>query len=281
MNAVWRVAGCSIPLDRPLIAGILNVTPDSFSDGGRLDPVVATDHAVQMVEDGADLIDIGAESTRPGRPDPVPMELEWQRLEPVLERVASRLPDTPVSVDTVKSEIARRALQCGAVAINDVSALRTDAAIADHCAESGAGLIMMHSRGDVSTMATYEFAQYENVAEEVAAELGHATEEASRRGVERSQMVLDPGFGFSKTPDHTFEVFRHLATLAALGYPLMVGPSRKRFLGAVTGREVDHRDVATAAACGAAYLLGAHIFRVHAVSPTLDALRVVAAVRGA
>ncbi len=281
MNAAWRVAGSSIPLDRPLIAGILNVTPDSFSDGGRLDPDAATDHAFRMVEEGADLIDIGAESTRPGRPDPVPMEMEWQRLGPVLDRVASRIPDVPVTVDTVKSEIAQRALESGAVAINDVSALRSDAAIADRCAESGAGLVMMHSRGDMSTMATYELAQYENVAEEVAGELDSAVGEATRRGVERSQIVLDPGFGFSKTAEQTFDVFRHLGALSALGFPIMVGPSRKRFLGAVTGREVEQRDVATAAACGAAYLLGAHIFRVHAVAPALDALRVVAAVRGA
>jgi len=281
VNAAWRVAGSSIPLDRPLIAGILNVTPDSFSDGGRLDAEAAADHAVRLVEEGADLIDIGAQSTRPGCPDPVPLEVEWQRLEPVLDRVASRIPDVPVSVDTVKSEIARRALQSGAVAINDVSALRSDAAIADRCAESGAGLIMMHSRGDLSTMATYELAQYDNVIEEVVRELDSALAEATRRGVERSQIVLDPGLGFSKTPEQTFEAFRHLPALLALGYPIMIGPSRKRFLGAVTGRDVEHRDVATAAACGAAYLLGAHIFRVHAVAQTLDALRVVAAVQGA
>lgn len=277
----WRIASGSVPLDRPVIAGILNVTPDSFSDGGRLDPEEAVEHAAAMVEDGASLVDIGAESTRPGRPEPVPVEEEWQRLGPVLERLAQRLPNTPVSVDTVKSEIARRALQSGAGAINDVSGLRLDPAIADCCAEARAGLILMHSRGDVSTMATYDHAVYSEVPAEVVSELRDARDVAIDRGVDSDSIVVDPGLGFSKTHEQTFEAFRHLPALSVLGHPIMVGPSRKRFLGAATDREVGERDVATAAACSAAYLLGAHIFRVHAVGPTRDALQVVAAVRGA
>ncbi len=277
----WLVAGTTVSLEQPLIAGILNVTPDSFSDGGRLDPDIAVEHAVAMVEEGATIVDIGAESTRPGRPDPVSLEEEWRRLSPVVGGVAARLPGTLVSVDTVKAEIARRALEGGAAVINDVSGLRHDPAIADRCAEAGAGLILMHSRGDVSTMATYDHAEYTNVAGETANELDAARDRALERGVERARIILDPGFGFSKTPEQTYDVFRHLPTIVSLGQPVMVGPSRKRFLGAATGRDVLERDVASAAACAAAYLLGAHIFRVHAVGPTRDALNVAAALRGA
>ena len=275
------VAGSTILLDHPILVGILNVTPDSFSDGGRMDPTEAVDHAQRLADEGADIIDIGAESTSPGRPAPVPAAEEWNRLRPVLEGVAARVPGTLVSVDTVKSETARRALQEGASIVNDVSGLRGDPAIADVCAESGAGLILMHSRGDVTTMASYDHAEYDDVPKEVVAELSVACDEARRRGVDRASVVVDPGFGFSKTPEQTFEAFRHLPMLGALGYPIMVGPSRKRFLGAVTDRDVDDRDVATASACAAAYLLGAHLFRVHAVGPVRDALRVAAAVRGA
>ena len=266
-------------LDPPIIVGIVNVTPDSFSDGGAyLDPDAALEHAEHLVKDGATMLDIGAESTRPGRPSPVPEVEEWRRLEPVLTGLEKRIPTIPVSVDTTKSEIARRAIEVGAVAINDVSGLRDDPAIADCCAEAGAGLVLMHSRGSVSELATYDHAVYADVSREVVAELATARDTAVQRGVRREQIVVDPGFGFSKTPEQTFTTFRHLASLQALGQPIMVGPSRKRFLGQVTGREAADRDVATAAACAMAYALGARLFRVHAVSPTRDALAVATAI---
>ncbi len=278
----WVMARGTVTLDRPRIVGIVNVTPDSFSDGGRfLDPDDALRHAKGLVADGADLLDIGAESTRPGRPKPIGAEEEWRRLGPVLSALAARLPEVPVTVDTVRAQTARRALEEGAWAINDVSALRLDPDLANVCAEYGAGLVLMHSRGDISQMATYDDARYGHVAGDVAEELRAALEVATRRGVRRERIVLDPGIGFSKTPEHNLALLRDLGTVAGLGPPLMVGPSRKRFLGVVTGRDVGERDQATAAACVVAYLGGASLFRVHAVRPTRDALAVAQAVRSA
>lgn len=278
----WRTARGAVSLDRPVIVGILNLTPDSFSDGGRYtEPSTALRHAEAMLEAGARMLDVGAESTRPGRPDPVSPDEEWRRLEPVLTQLARRLPDTPVSVDTVKAETARRALDTGAWAINDVSGLRLDPAIADVCAACGAGLILMHSRGGVADMATYDHATYERVADEVCHELERSVAVAEEHGVSRAAVVVDPGFGFAKRPEHNFQMLRDLAALRALGLPIMVGPSRKRFLGVATGRDVAERDDATAAACVAAYERGASLFRVHAVRPTADALAVARAVREA
>lgn len=270
----------ALSLERPVIVGILNVTPDSFSDGGRfLDPERALAHAVALVEQGAHMLDVGAESTRPGRPEAVPAAEEWRRLGPVLERLAAQLPEVPVSVDTVKGEVALRALDAGAWAINDVSGLRLDPGIAQACAAAGAGLILMHSRGSVRTMATYDDAVYDDVTQEVVTELRAALERAQALGMPRERVVLDPGLGFAKRPEQTYEVLRHLPALVGLGRPVMVGPSRKRFLGTVTGRSVAERDVATAAACLAAYELGARLFRVHAVAAVRDALAVGLAVR--
>ena len=265
--------------DRPVIAGILNVTPDSFSDGGQfLDPAAALAHAATLIEEGADILDVGAESTRPGRPEPVYASEEWRRLEPVLAGLARQFPSIPVSVDTVKSEVARRALDAGARMINDVSALRLDPGIADVCAEHDADLILMHSRGTVSDMATYDRASYEDVAGEVTRELGEAVKVAEGRGVTRDHLLVDPGLGFSKRPEHNVEMLRRLDVLAALGLPIMVGPSRKRFLGQLTGKDVGDRDRATAAACVAAYFHGARFFRVHAVAVVREALQVAHAV---
>ncbi len=268
----------AVPLERPAIVGIVNLTPDSFSDGGKyLDPDQALAQAEALVADGATMLDLGAESTRPGTAAPVPEDEEWRRLEPALTAVVSRFPQVPVSVDTVKAVTARRALDAGAWAINDVSGLRLDPGIADACAAQGAGLILMHSRGDVSTMATYQHAQYADVAAEVAQELAAAVALAERRGVPRERMVLDPGLGFSKTPEQSYQALRGVPALARLGHAIMIGPSRKRFLGAVTGREVMEREVATAAACALGWVLGARLFRVHQVGPTRDALAVACA----
>lgn len=264
-------------MERPVVVGIVNVTPDSFSDGGRyLEPDRALAQAERLVADGATMLDLGAESTRPHMA-PVSADDEWRRLEPVLTGVVLRFPEMPVSVDTVKAVTARRALDAGAWAINDVSALRLDSGLADACAEHGAGLILMHSRGDVRTMATYEHATYQDVIEEVGRELQAAVTRAEQRGVPRARIVLDPGLGFSKTPEQSYQVLGGLPELARLGLPLMIGPSRKRFLGAATGRDVTDRDLATAAACALGWLLGARLFRVHAVGATRDALAVACA----
>jgi len=278
----WRTARGALTLDRPLVMGILNVTPDSFSDGGRwLDPSAALAHADRMLAEGADLLDVGAESTRPGRPAPVPADEEWRRLAPVLNDLARRVPAVPISVDTVKAETARRALEAGAWIVNDVTGLRRDPALADVCAAAGAALIVMHSRGDLADLATYAHATYGALMSEIAEELAGMVRTAEARGVAPAAIAVDPGFGFAKRPEHNLQVLDRLAALRALGRPIVVGPSRKRFLGVVTGRDAGQRDAATAAACVLAYERGAHVFRVHAVAPTRDALRVAHAARTA
>ncbi len=234
-------------------------------------------HAEQLASEGAGMLDVGAESTRPGA-SRVPPEEEWRRLHPVLEALARRLPAVGLSVDTTRSATAARALEAGAWAINDVSGLRLDPGIADACARHGAGLVLMHSRGSVEDMASYALADYrDDVATEVARELEEAVHRAVTRGVSRERVVVDPGLGFAKTPEQSVATLRGLATLARLGLPIMVGPSRKRFLGEITGRDLHQRDIATAAACAVAYLHGASIFRVHAVAPAKDALAVARA----
>ena len=277
--ASWDLACGSLSLERPVVVGILNLTPDSFSDGGRYaETAAALEHAEEMLRQGAGMLDVGAESTRPGRPDPVLATQEWERLAPVLGELVRRFPDVPLSVDTVKSETARRALDAGAWAINDVSGLRLDPGIADACAEHGAGLALMHSRGSVEDMATYDHATYRNVAGDVAQELSESVDRARSRGVAVSKLALDPGFGFAKRPEQNFELLSRLSSVALLGQPVMVGPSRKRFLEAATGKGVTQRDPATVGACVTAYWLGARLFRVHSVGPAVDALAVAHAV---
>ncbi len=276
----WIMARGSIDLCSPVVVGILNVTPDSFSDGGQfLEPEAALRHADDLLEAGARMLDVGAESTRPGRTQAVAAEEEWGRLEPVLDGLARRYPEIPVSIDTVKAETAELALTAGAWAVNDVSGLRMDPRIADVCAKHGAGLILMHSRGTLSDMATYDHAHYEDVAAETTFELDRSVDCATSRGLGRDHIVLDPGLGFSKRPEQNYQILNRLRTVAALGFPVMIGPSRKRFLGDATGTEVGERDVATAAACAAAYMEGAGLFRVHAVRPVREALDVASAIR--
>ncbi len=276
----WGMVRGTISLDHPVVVGILNVTPDSFSDGGRyLGSDAAIRHAEYLLECGADMIDIGAESTRPGVSRRLSPSEEWLRLEPVLRESVRRFPSVPVSVDTVNPETGRRALDVGAWALNDVSGLRLDAGIASVCAEYGAGLILMHSRGNLGEMSTYQYAEYDDVATEVATELQHSVRVAEEHGVSRDRIVLDPGLGFAKRPEHNYAVLRGLTVLAALGLPVMVGPSRKRFLGQVVGADVSERDNATAAACVAAYALGAGLFRVHDVHRVREALQIAHAVR--
>lgn len=280
---VVETARGSIALEAPVLVGILNVTPDSFSDGGEfLEPAAAVRHAESLIAAGAGMLDVGAESTRPGQPDPVGADEEWRRLEPVLRQLVLRFPDTPLSVDTVKGETARRALDVGVWIINDVSGLRLDPEVATVCAAAGAGLVLMHSRGPFRSIASYDHATYDDVVGEVLAELREAVGTAEERGVAPESIVVDPGLGFAKRPQQNLEVLQRLTAFGALGRPVMVGPSRKRFLGVVTGRDAPHdRDAATAAACAVAYANGARLFRVHNVAAVKDALDVSYAIGSA
>ncbi|HUL50065.1 MAG TPA: dihydropteroate synthase [Gemmatimonadales bacterium] len=270
----WSIAGESVPLDAPVLIGVLNVTPDSFSDGGR---IIGTEAGVARAErlkaDGCRVLDVGGESTRPGS-TPVPVSDELARVIPVVEAIVNRGLG-PVSVDTRKSEVARAALAAGAAVINDVSGGRFDPALLSVVAGARAGLILMHSRGTPETMDG--LATYRHVAGEVAGELSDCAEHALAAGIERDRVVLDPGFGFAKTVEQNFRLLDELASVVGLGYPVAVGPSRKRFLGAATGRPVQDRDRATALACALAWERGARLFRVHDAGLAREALSVASA----
>ena len=270
----WDIAGRRVTLDHPVLIGIVNVTPDSFSDGGRfatLDRAIA--QAERLASEGCELLDVGGESTRPGAP-PVSDADEIARVAPVIEQLARRGLG-PVSVDTRKAAVARAALAAGAAVVNDVSGLSFDPALARVVGDAGAGLIVMHTRGTPETMDS--LAVYRHVAAEVAAELGVAAARAEAGPVARERIVVDPGFGFAKTPEQNFRLLDELATIVGLGYPVAVGPSRKRFLGAATGRPVEDRDRATAVACALAWERGARLFRVHDAALAGEALRVAGA----
>jgi dihydropteroate synthase len=278
---LWQTARGPIALDRPVLMGILNVTPDSFSDGGRyagLDAALV--QAEMLLEAGASVIDVGGESTRPGRSETVPAEVELERVVPVVEALARRHPTLVMTVDTVKSAVARAVLGAGAAAINDVSALRVDPVMAATVAAARAGLVLMHSRGGLLEIASYAHATYTDVLAEVVAELRAAITAAGAAGVATQAIAVDPGFGFSKTVEQNILLFDQLEALHALGRPVLVGPSRKRFLGAVTGQPVEARDRATAAACALAWERGARIFRVHDVAAARDALSFASALGG-
>jgi dihydropteroate synthase len=274
----WDIAGRRVTLDHPVLIGIVNVTPDSFSDGGRfttLDRAIA--QAERLASDGCELLDVGGESTRPGAA-PVSDADEIARVAPVIEQLARRGLG-PVSVDTRKAAVARAALAAGAAVVNDVSGLSFDPALARVVGDAGAGLIVMHTRGTPDTMDS--LAVYRHVAAEVAAELGVAAARAEAGSVARERIVVDPGFGFAKTPEQNFRLLDELATIVGLGYPVAVGPSRKRFLGAATGRPVEDRDRATAVACALAWERGARLFRVHDAALACEALRVAGATTSA
>jgi len=267
----WAIRGAELKLDQPVIIGIVNVTPDSFSDGGRLGTVeAAVEHGAQLTAQGARMLDVGGESTRPGAA-PVPAREEIERVVPVIRELARRGLG-PVSVDTRKADVARAALDAGAAAVNDVSGLTFDASLGGVVAGAAAGLIVMHMRGTPDTMDS--LAHYQHVAPEVAAELEGAVARAGEAGVAKDRIAVDPGLGFAKTAAQNFRLLDELATIAALGYPVAVGPSRKRFLGSVTGRPVEDRDRATAVACALAWERGARLFRVHDVATTREALSV-------
>jgi dihydropteroate synthase len=256
---------------RPSVMGIVNVTPDSFSDGGvHLDPDVAAASARRMVADGAAIVDIGGESTRPGS-DGVSLEEELRRVEPVLEALAGTV---PVSIDTSKAEVARRSVALGAELVNDVTALRADTAMAGVVADCGAYLCLMHMLGEPRTMQ--ESPRYEDVVSDVAAFLEERLAFAVAAGVQEDRICLDPGIGFGKTTDHNVQLLRRLDEIAALGRPVLVGGSRKRFLGRLLG-DADATTSSLSASLGiavAAVARGATIVRVHDVRETVDAVTV-------
>jgi len=270
----WGIRGGEVSLDKPLIIGIINVAPDSFSDGGHLaSPDAAIEHGARLISDGARLLDVGGESTRPGA-DPVPVKEEIARVVPVIAGLKHR--DLgPISVDTRKAEVARAALDAGAAGINDVSGLSFDAELTTVARDAQAGVILMHMRGTPATMD--DLAKYGHVAREVAAELAAGAAKAEQGGIASERIVLDPGFGFAKTATQNFRLLDELATIVALGYPVAVGLSRKRFLGAATGRPVEDRDRATAVACALAWERGARLFRVHDVALAREALALASA----
>ncbi|AMY07438.1 Dihydropteroate synthase [Luteitalea pratensis] len=259
---------------RTLVMGILNVTPDSFSDGGCHDDVPrAVEAALAMVAAGADVIDVGGESTRPGAAL-VDQAIERARVVPVVAALAAQLP-VPISVDTTKALVARAAIDAGAVMLNDVSGLRHDAGVAAVAASAGVALVLMHMRGSTADM--YRQASYVDVAKEVAAELAWSVQAAERAGVSREALVIDPGLGFAKQAGHSWEILARLdhPALLALDLPMLVGASRKSFLQAAVGEcPARERDPASAAAATVAVLSGAHIVRVHDVRGSVQAVRV-------
>ncbi len=264
-----------LPLDRPLVMGIVNVTPDSFSDGGmHASPSAALEHALSLIEEGADMLDIGGESTRPDA-SPVTVEQELRRVLPLVE--ALRGGSIPLSVDTSKPEVMRQAIAAGASLINDVNALQAPGALAA-VAASGVGACLMHRRGDPRTMQLAP--RYDDVAAEVGTFLGARLAAALDAGISRDRLLVDPGFGFAKNLQHNVELLRHLDRFEALGVPILAGLSRKSMLGAITGREVGERLPASIAVAVLAVLKGAKVVRVHDVGATKDALKIVSAIEG-
>ena len=285
----WKIKNGSLPIgERTLVMGILNVTPDSFSDGGRFFSLnQALEHAQQMISEGADIIDIGGESTRPGNEGPVSAHNEIDRVVPVIEGVAKSSPDIPISVDTTKSEVARAALQAGAAIVNDISALRFDFYIADVSAREGAGLVLMHSRGTPATM--HRLPPVAEIMQEVVSSLAASIKMAERRGVQRESIVIDPGIGFGKSQEQNLELLAKLEEFGAEfpDLPILVGTSRKSFIGRILADENDtpipaeERTFGTMASVAAAVLKGANIVRVHDVKATVEIVKVLDAIKRA
>jgi dihydropteroate synthase len=276
----WQVRGRGLPLDRPIIMGVVNVTPDSFSDGGQFFSVdAAVARAKQLRSEGADVLDVGGESTRPQGATAVDVAEELQRVVPVIRALAAEVPDVVLSVDTVKSEVAERALDAGAHIVNDVSGFRLDPRMGEICATAGAGVVLMHSRGGVSEMGTYAFARYDDVVDEVFAELRERVTDARAAGIAAACIALDPGIGFAKRSGHSLAMLAALPELATWGHPVVVGVSRKRFLGEIAGVTAPaERLHATVGANVAALERGARVFRVHDVAPNRQALDVAWAI---
>jgi dihydropteroate synthase len=274
---IWRLRGLDLTLDRPRIMGVVNVTPDSFSDGGKfLEADAAIEHGLRLIDEGADLIDVGGESTRPGAAV-VSVDEELERVAGVVEALAAA--GALVSIDTSKAQVAAGAIEAGAVVINDVTAL-ADPEMAVVASRHQVGLVLMHMQGTPRTMQNEP--RYTDLVGEVSGFLVERAAAAETGGVERSSIAIDPGIGFGKTVDHNLVLLRELGVLADLGYPLVVGTSRKSFLGKVTGAsDPGDRDLASAVSVALAVERGANIVRVHNVSACREAaLLALAIVRG-
>jgi dihydropteroate synthase len=264
----------------PVLVGVLNVTPDSFSDGGDFsDPERAVARAATMLDEGAHVIDVGGESTRPGS-DPVSPDEEWRRVVPVIQGILADRPEAIVSIDTYRAEIAGAALEAGARVINDVTALRGDPRMADVVAGARCPVILMHMLGEPKTMQREP--RYDDVVREVRDFLANRVEHAAAAGVQEENIILDPGIGFGKTLEHNLALLRHLDSLVELGFPVLVGASRKSFMGRLTGvEEARDRIPGTVAANVIAYERGATFFRVHDVRANREALAVAWAILNA
>jgi dihydropteroate synthase len=275
IEAGWRTSCRVIDLSKPVLMGVLNITPDSFSDGGRyFEQGAAVERVARLQEEGADIIDIGGESTRPGSLR-VDEDEELRRVLPVIEAARAQV-DAAISIDTSKAAVARAALEAGAEIINDISGLRFDPRIAGLAAESGAGLVLMHIRGTPRTMQ--QDIHYDDLIDEVRAELADSARRALDAGCRTEQLVVDPGVGFGKTAEQNLVLIDEVDKISALGYPVLVGPSRKSFIGKTLGLEVEERLEATLAACVIALLRGARIFRVHDVVAARRALDMAEAI---
>lgn len=265
-----------LDLTHPRVMGIVNVTPDSFSDGGQFDSAErAIEYALMLVEEGADILDIGGESSRPGA-EPVALDEELLRVIPVVERLAGKI-GVPISVDTYKPEVMRAAIAAGADVINDIRALQESGAL-DVVAASNVGVCLMHMQGTPQTMQ--QDPRYEDVTAEVRNFLEARARAVVATGIARERIMLDPGFGFGKRSEHNIALLRHLASLCALGYPVLVGLSRKSVLGHLTGSSIGQRLPASIAAAIISAMKGAKILRVHDVAATVEALKIAAAAEG-
>ena len=259
----WNLTG------QTKLMGIVNVAPDSFSDGGQFDSVTAAvEHALRLAEEGADILDIGGESTRPGAA-PVPLEEELRRVVPVVRELARRT-QVPISIDTYKAEVARQCLAAGAVIVNDISGLTFDADMPIVCRESSCGVIVMHIQGTPQTMQLEP--KYDDVVADVCRHFERRLDDLEAAGIARERIVLDPGIGFGKTAEHNLQLLSHIAELHVLGRPVLIGHSRKRFLKKVLGREIEERNAGTIGVSIALAEQGTEILRVHDVQSTRDAI---------
>jgi dihydropteroate synthase len=277
---IWKLRGRSVDLSRSgLIMGVLNVTPDSFSDGGQfVDEEAAFRHAVRMAEEGAAILDIGGESSRPGS-EPVALEEEIRRVIPIMKRIRASLPDLLLSVDTYKAETARQALEAGADIINDISALRADPRMIDVLKDSDAGVILMHMRGKPKTMQIDPC--YDDVVQEVFEFLRRRRDDIVQSGVDPARIAVDPGYGFGKRLQHNTELVRQIGQFTELGQPIVVGISRKSMIAHLLGDpqlQSEDRIWPTVALTSLLREKGARIFRVHDVRPNLEALRMTEAI---
>lgn len=274
---IWKVRGKIVTFDRTLLMGIVNVTPDSFSDGGKfLHPENAAECAVRLAEEGAEILDLGAESTRPGAVAVTAKE-ELSRLLPVLKIVRKKT-QALISIDTAKPEVAKPCLAEGADIINDVTGLRfSGKKMASIVKKTEAGLILMHSRGTSQTMQS--LTNYDDLAGEILKEIAESVETALKTGINREQIIIDPGLGFAKTAEQNVEILKNLKVFKQAGFPLLVGPSRKAFIGKVTGCEVSDREFGTAACVATCVMQGAQVVRVHNVKAMRDVVRMTEAIK--